>query len=137
MGEIRITLTWHNLKAKLNFSPKLYWDEENKSVYPSYSREITQYARSECKANGNKLNLDRWASVRNRFLLSKQSPWKVCRGHDLLSVLTNLLIDSSTFNEEWMTFFMSKEYPKTSILQMSLYSSLNKWQTVRRINVLM
>lgn len=136
MGEIRITLTWHNLKAKLNFSPKLYWDEVNKSVYSSYSSNIIKYVKLQCKANGNKLNIDRLSSVRNRFLLQKQSLWKICRGHDLLSVLSNLLIDSSTFNEEWMTFFMSKEYPKPSIRQMSLYSTLKKWQTAKGLNVL-
>lgn len=136
MGEIRIALTWHNMKAKLNFSPKLYWDEANRLVNPSYSRDIIKYVRKECTANHNKLKLDRLISAKNRFQLAKQSIWKVCRGHDLLSVLSNLLVDSSTFNEEWMTFFMSKEYPKDSIRQMSLYTTLIKWQDSMGLNVL-
>ena len=71
--------------------------------------------------------------VKYRYGLNRRTIYDVCRGHDFLSILSEMLIDKSHYSEKWMTFFMTKEVSVAHIKGMQLYQNIERWTALEGV----
>ena len=125
MGSLRIVAAHFGL-PRVDFFVKDYWNERNHSLLTNWEISLFNTALRQCGCGRIRLLLYSWA-VRYKFDINHRTLFDVCRGHDFLSVLSNMLIDSQHFSEPWMTFFMTKEISLEEIKSLRLYCNIDGW----------
>lgn len=137
LGELRIAGTWLNIPTKLNFKLSLYWNAKDKELIKRWKMHIYISAFQQC-VRKNYIFLapiiHLWSNYRHRTKM--MTIWDVCRGHDFMCFLSELMVDKSHFSPAWMTYFLTKEVSLTDIRKMHLYKTIHTWQVAHGVNVL-
>lgn len=117
------------------FSSNDYWDEHRHCLYSDWSGRLFRLVMRQCSVSQCKLKFYKY---RFRFhnYFHGYSLYDECRGHDFLSVLSSMLIDSRHYSEKWMTYYMAKEVSVGEIQSMRLYKSIGRWQAIKKLTVL-
>lgn len=126
MGGLRIVASYFELH-RVDFYVKDYWDERQHFLLANWEDKLFTTAMRQCCCGRIKLLFYSWV-VKYRFGINHRTLFDVCRGHDFLPVLSNMLIDSHHFSERWMTFFMTKEISLEEIKSLRLYNHVKEWE---------
>lgn len=127
MGSLRIVDSHYEL-PRVDFTTSDCWDSRAHKLYDNWEHRLFHKAIAQTRCSGIRLLYNCWM-VKYRYGLNRRTIYDVCRGHDFLSVLSEMLIDKSHYSERWMTFFMTKEMAISEIRSMRLYQNIDKWAT--------
>lgn len=127
MGSLRIVASHYGL-PRVDFVATDYWNAGQHVLCEGWETRLFQSTVEQTRCCYLRLLFCCWR-VKYKFDLNHQSVYDVCRGHDFLSVMSEMLIDKSHYSERWMTFFMTKEMPVADIRSMRLYQDIDRWAT--------
>lgn len=68
--------------------------------------------------------------------LDEESLYDVCRGHDMLQLLSLTLVDVQTYSEKSIMNKMIEAYDLNDFRATRLYASILTWQTSESVNAL-
>lgn len=137
LGELRIAGTWLNIPTGLHFKPSLYWNANDKSLVKGWKRHIYISAFKQCLRKHYPFLSPLVHLCSNyRHQTKEMKIWDVCRGHDFMEFLSELMIDKFHFSSAWMTYFLAKEVSWSDIRKMQLYNTIHTWQSAHSVNVL-
>lgn len=137
LGELRIAGTWLNIPTGLNFKPSLFWNAKDKALVKGWKQHIYISAFKQCLHKRYLFMspiLHLCSNYRHRTKVMKI--WDVCRGHDFMGFLSELMVDKYHFSPAWMTYFLAKEVSLSDIRKMQLYKTIHTWQSAHSVNVL-
>lgn len=127
MGSLRIVAAHYEL-PRVDFTVPMCWDEGRHALCDGWERRLFRSAVEQTRCCYLRLLYCCWR-VKYEYNLNQRVVYDVCRGHDFLSVMSEMLIDKSHYSEKWMTFFMTKEIATTDIRSMRLYQNIERWAT--------
>lgn len=125
MGIFHI-LAAHYQTSRVGFKASDYWDSTNCRLQRGWRENVLQAAIKQTGMSSCQMHC-KMIRVNLRYGVYVRPFADVCRGHDLLSLLSKQLIDTGHFSEAWMTFFLSKEINLEEIKSMRLYRDLSRW----------
>lgn len=127
MGSLRIMASHYGL-PRVDFTITDYWNLGQHALWEGWEARLFRRTVEQTRCCYLRLLYCCWR-VKYKFNLNHRSVYDVCRGHDFLSVMSEMLIDKSHFSERWMTFFMTKEMTIADIKSMRLYHDIDRWAT--------
>lgn len=119
----------------VGFKASDYWDFTNRRLLTDWRENLLQTAIRNVGMSRCKMHCKAFR-IKLRYGLSFRSFADVCRGHDMMSLLSKQLIDNAHFSEKWITFYLSKEINPDEIKCMRLYRTLNRWMNQHGISLL-
>lgn len=125
MGSLRIVASHYEL-PRVDFTITDYWNLERHALCEEWENRLFRKTVKQTRCCYLRLLYYCWR-VKYKFNLNCRSVYDVCRGHDFLSVMSEMLIDKSHYSERWMTFFMTKEMAVADIRSMRLYQDIERW----------
>lgn len=126
MGGLRIVSS-HYALPRVNFTTPDCWDERQHKVYDHWESNLFRSAVVQTGCSSVRMLYYCWI-VKYRYGLNHRTIYDVCRGHDFLSVLSEMLIDKMHYSEKWMTFFLAKEMTTQDIKSMRLYQDIERYR---------
>lgn len=137
LGELRLAGTWINIPTRLNFKLSSYWSDKNKSLVENWKRNIYISAFQQCLGKRYLFFSPLIHLLSNyRHRTKEMTVWDVCRGHDFMGFLSELMINKNHFSPAWMTYFLANEVSLDDIRKMQLYKTIQTWQSAHNVNVL-
>lgn len=134
MGVFHI-LAAHYQTSRVNFKASCYWDSTNCRLLKGWRENILQAAMKQTGMSPCQMHC-KMIKVNLRYGVCVRPFADVCRGHDLMSLLSKQLIDTNHFSEAWLTFFLSKEINLEEIKSMRLYRDLSRWMNQHGVSLL-
>lgn len=125
MGSLRIVASYYEL-PRVDFTVKDCWNAGQHALCEGWELRLFRRSVEQSRCCYLRLLCYCWR-VKYKFNLNCRSVYDVCRGHDFLSVMSEMLIDKSHYSERWMTFFMTKEMAVADIRSMRLYQDIERW----------
>lgn len=125
MGSLRIVASYYEL-PRVVFTATDCWNAGQHAFCEGWETRLFRIAVEQTRCCYLRLLYYCWR-VKYKFNLNCRSVYDVCRGHDFLSVMSEMLIDKSHYSERWMTFFMTKEMAIADIRSMRLYQNIERW----------
>lgn len=125
MGSLRIVSSHYGL-PRVDFTTSDCWDDGAHKVYDNWESQLFHIAVTQTRCSYVRLLYYCWMA-KYKYGLNCRTIYDVCRGHDFLSVLSEMLIDKSHYSERWLTFFMTKEMSVADIKGMQLYQNIERW----------
>jgi len=134
MGVFHI-IAAHYQTSKLGFKASDYWDSTNCRLQKGWRENILQAAIKHTGMSRCQMHC-KMIQVNLRYGVCIRPFSDVCRGHDLMSLLSKQLIDTGHFSEAWLTFFLSKEINLEEIKSLRLYRNLSRWMNQHGVSML-
>ena len=134
MGSLRIVDSHFEL-PRIDFIAHDCWDEKQHVLYNGWENRLFHIAEKQSGCCHFRLLVYCWM-IRYKYDINHRSVYDVCRGHDFLSLLSEMLIDKSHYSEMWMTFFMTKEISVADIRNMCLYQNIDRWTTTTGVTMM-
>ena len=125
----------HYQTARLGFKASEYWDSTNCRLQKGWREKILQAAIKHTGMSRCQMHC-KMIQVNLRYGVCIRPFADVCRGHDLMSLLSKQLIDTAHFSEAWLTFYLSKEINLEEIKSMCLYKNMSRWMNQRGVSML-
>jgi len=109
-----------------NLRPNKYWDFKQQAVKVSWAQDSTdkfvELSAGRCTAQDVKAFI-------TTHKLKDENLYDICRGHDLLKLLSLTLVDVQTYSVDALMAKMTEAYSMDDFKTTKLYSSIKTWQT--------
>ena len=134
-GYLRIYNELAELSVKFhdNLLPNKYWDFKQQAVVASWEQDITEkfveLSAGGCTAQDAKVFI-------TTHKLEDENLYDICRGHDLLNLLSLTLVDVQTYSVKAIMTKMTEAYSLDDFKTTKLYSSIKTWQTTEGVTAL-
>ena len=116
-----------------NLRPAKFWDFRQQALAPDWkSASTTKFIKL---AEGRCSDLDIMSFV-IKLKLKDENTYNVCRGHDMLNLLSLSLIDVQKYSVSAIMSKMIESYSLDDFKCTQLYASILAWQTKENVNVL-
>ena len=115
-----------------NLRPTKYWDFTKHCIQSGWEQDCT--AKFVALAEGKCSDTDVSAFVDDKTL-EVESDYDICRGHDLLSILSLVLIKKE-YSEKSIMLKMIEAYSLDDFKATQLYANIKEWQITEDVNVL-
>ena len=131
MGSIHISDAWHDLCCKHEFQNMLYWDFSTHDFKADWESNIFQYFVNQCArmSTPTAFTQNMLDESNDQFDVKHLDFCNVARGHDFLTILSHVMIDTNTYSEENLTDMMISYLTPEIFRSTSLWQSINEWQT--------
>ena len=116
-----------------NLRPNKYWDYQQQAMKATWEQDST--AKFVALSDGKCTATDVKAFI-TTHKLEDENLYDICRGHDLLKLLSLTLVDVRTYSVEAMMDKMTKAYSLDDFKKTKLYSSIKTWQTTEGVTAL-
>ena len=116
-----------------NLRPNKFWDYWLQAVKATWKQDCT--AKFVALSEGKCAATDVTAFI-TTHKLEDEELYDVCRGHDLLKLLSLTLVDVKTYSVEAIMTKMTEAYTLEDFKATRLYSSIHAWQTAEGITAL-
>ena len=134
-GYLRIYNELADLSVRFhdNLRPNKYWDFKQQAVVASWEQDITEkfveLSAGGCTAQDVKVFI-------TTQKLEDENLYDICRGHDLLNLLSLTLVDVQTYSVKAIMTKMTEAYSLDDFKATKLYSSIKTWQTTEGVTAL-
>ena len=116
-----------------NLKTVKYWDDNNHDLKPNWEQEsmrrFVSLAQKDCSA-------DAITEFVSTLSLDKEDFLDICRGHDVIPVLSKALIRNHIYSEANIMIKMVEAYSLDDFKTTKLYSNIKTWQTFEGVTVL-
>lgn len=134
-GYLRIynELSDFSVKFHDNLHPNKYWDYKQQALVTSWEQDSTdkfaQLSGGGCTAQDVKAFV-------TTHKLEDENLYDICRGHDLLKLLSLSLIDVQTYSVKAILNKMTEAYTMEDFKATRLYASIQTWQITEGVTAL-
>ena len=134
-GYLRIYNEVADLSVKFhdNLRPGKYWDYRQQTMKATWEQDSTakfaQLSDGKCTATDVKAFI-------TTHKLENENLYDICRGHDLLKLLSLTLVDVQTYSVEALMATMTEAYSLDDFKATRLYASIQAWQTTEGVTAL-
>lgn len=131
MGSIHISDAWHGLRCEHEFQNMLYWDFSTHDFKADWKTNIFQYFVNQCAGMSTPTAFTQTMlnESNDQFDVMHLDFCNVARGHDFLSILSHVMIDTTTYSEDNLTDMMISYITPEVFRTTNLWRSINDWQT--------
>ena len=116
-----------------NLRPNKYWDYQQQAMKATWEQDST--AKFVSLSDGKCTAIDVKAFI-TTHKLEDENLYGICRGHDLLKLLSLTLVDVQTYSVDAIMDKMTKAYSLDDFKKTKLYSSIKTWQTTEGVTAL-
>ena len=130
MAVYRVCNAWKNLNSEVkDFTTTSYWDYNTHTLLPSWQSNLSNEFISKCPDKINISNhIKEWLDeTKLRFNLNEQDSYCFCRGHDVLSVLSNMLVNTNEYSQKNIMQKLISSYTIADFEKTNLCNSIVKW----------
>lgn len=131
MGSIHISDAWHGLRCEHEFQNMLYWDFTSHDFKADWKTNIFQYFVNQCASMSTPVMYTQAMldESNTQFDMEYQDFCDVARGHDFLTILSHVMVDTNTYSEENLTNMMISYITPVIFRSTNLWRAINDWQT--------
>lgn len=118
---------------------KLVWDEKAHIVVSGYQRNLFDKFKSLCDANPDLTITVTEEDFNNMVVtlhLDAEPYYYVCRGHDVLRLLSWMMINTNEFTSKTIFERMSEAYSLEDFTNTSLCQNIKNWTESRGVNII-
>ena len=123
-----LTVRFHD-----NLRPNKYWDYQQQAMKAAWEQDST--AKFVALSEGKCAATDVKAFV-TTHKLENETLYDICRGHDLLKLLSLSMVDVQTYSVEAIMTKMTEAYSLNDFKATRLYASIQAWQTAEGVTAL-
>ena len=116
-----------------NLRPNKYWDYQQQAMKATWEQDST--AKFVALSDGKCTAIEVKAFI-TTHKLEDENLYDICRGHDLLKLLSLTLVDVQTYSADAIMDKMTKAYSLDDFKKTKLYSSIKTWQTTEGVTAL-
>ena len=120
-----LTVRFHD-----NLRPNKYWDYQQQAMKATWEQDST--AKFVALSEGKCAATDVTAFI-TTHKLENENLYDICRGHDLLKLLSLTLVDVQTYSVEAIMTKMTEAYSLNDFKATRLYASIQAWQTAEGV----
>ena len=120
-----LTVRFHD-----NLRPNKYWDYQQQAMKATWEQDST--AKFVALSEGKCAATDVKAFV-TTHKLENENLYDICRGHDLLKLLSLTLVDVQTYSVDAIMAKMTDAYTLKDFKATRLYASIQAWQTAEGV----
>ena len=120
-----LTVRFHD-----NLRPNKYWDYQQQAMKATWEQDST--AKFVALSEGKCAATDVKAFV-TTHKLENENLYDICRGHDLLKLLSLSMVDVQTYSVEAIMTKMTEAYSLNDFKATRLYASIQAWQTAEGV----
>lgn len=134
-GYLRIYNEATDMSVKFhdNLRPNKYWNYQQQAVKPTWEQDSTvkfvELSEGKSAVAGIK-------SFITTHKLEDENLYDICRGHDLLKLLSLTLVDVQTYSVEAIMAKMTEAYSIDDFKETRLYSNVYTWQVNEGVTAL-
>ena len=134
-GYLRIYNEVEDLSVKFhdNLHPNKYWDYQQQAMKATWEQDST--AKFVALSEGKCAATDVTAFI-TTHKLENENLYDICRGHDLLKLLSLTLVNVQTYSVDAIMAQMTNAYTMDDFKATRLYASILTWQTNERVTAL-
>lgn len=134
-GYLRIYNEVADLSVKFhdNLHPNKYWDYQQQAMKATWEQDST--AKFVALSEGKCAATDVTAFI-TTHKLENENLYDICRGHDLLKLLSLTLVNVQTYSVDAIMAQMTNAYTMDDFKATRLYASILTWQTNERVTAL-
>lgn len=136
LGYVRICNQIRDLGCTFRDNVKIHsvWNEKVHELYPEWETMIMEMFIRGCKKNFTTVEYDQ---IVLKLQLDGKSIYDVSRGHDVLTLLQYMLINTQIYNSKSIMRKMSDSYSIKDFKTTDLYKSILQWSKARNVNILL
>ena len=123
-----LTVRFHD-----NLRPNKYWDYQQQAMKATWEQDST--AKFVALSEGKCAATDVTAFI-TTHKLENENLYDICRGHDLLKLLSLTLVDVQTYSVDAIMAKMTEAYTLKDFKATRLYASIQAWQTAEGVTAL-
>lgn len=116
-----------------NLKPVTYWNDNNHDLKPNWEQESTSkfmsLAVKDCCAED-------FTEFVSTLSLDKEDFLDICRGHDLIPVISKALIRNHIYSVDNIMVKMTEAYTLEDFKKTRLYASIQAWQATEGVTAL-
>ena len=134
-GYLRIINDVHDLGCTFHdkLRTRMFWDYTHQSLKTDWKeKSTTQFV----ELTGGQCDRGALEVFVEEMLLEEGSFYDICRGHDLLPLLSLTMIDTKKYSVDSIMAKMVATYSLVDFKQTQLYENIRTWQEVEGINAL-
>ena len=120
-----LTVRFHD-----NLRPNKYWDYQQQAMKATWEQDST--AKFVALSEGKCAATDVKAFV-TTHKLENENLYDICRGHDLLKLLSLSMVDVQTYSVDAIMTKMTEAYSLNDFKATRLYASIQAWQTAEGV----
>lgn len=134
-GYLRVynEVTDMSVKFHDNLRPNKYWNYQQQAVKPTWEQDSTikfvELSEGKCAVAGVK-------SFITTHKLEDENLYDICRGHDMLKLLSLTLVDMQTYSVEAIMAKITEAYSIDDFKETRLYSNVYTWQVNEGVTAL-
>lgn len=134
-GYLRIYNEVADLSVKFhdNLHPNKYWDYQQQAMKATWEQDST--AKFVALSEGKCAATDVTAFI-TTHKLENENLYDICRGHDLLKLLSLTLVNVQTYSVDAIMAQMTNAYTMDDFKATRLYASILTWQANERVTAL-
>ena len=133
MGTIHVSNVWHGIHRQYEFKNSHYWAyRENHFLDDTaWKANLFNFYCSECSSMDNPVTFthDMMEATIAQFSLMTRDISEFGRGHDFLKILSSVMIQTDTYNEDKLTIFMIDACTKEIFRSTQLHDKIQTWQS--------
>lgn len=122
-----------NCRFHHHLSTRQFWDYSHQALQPDWEERCTVIFISLA---GGACTLDDINGFIATKMLTKESVFDICRGHDLLHLLSLTMINVQEYSEERIAAKMTSAYSLEDFKYTQLYNSILLWQETESVSAL-
>ncbi|MBO4724079.1 MAG: hypothetical protein J5596_02000 [Bacteroidaceae bacterium] len=120
-----LTVRFHD-----NLRPNKYWDYQQQAMKATWEQDST--AKFVALSEGKCAATDVTAFI-TTHKLENENLYDICRGHDLLKLLSLSMVDVQTYSVDAIMAKMTESYSMEDFKATRLYASIQAWQTAEGV----
>ena len=120
-----LTVRFHD-----NLRPNKYWDYQQQAMKATWEQDST--AKFVALSEGKCAATDVTAFI-TTHKLENENLYDICRGHDLLKLLSLSMVDVQTYSVDAIMTKMTEAYSLNDFKATRLYASIQAWQTAEGV----
>ena len=131
MGSLHISDVWHGLRCEHEFHNRLYWDFVSHDFKVDWETNIFLYFVNQCASMQTPVTFtqEMLDESNTRFDMENQDFCDIARGHDFLTILSHVMVDTNTYSEDNLTNMMISYITPVMFSTTNLWRAIADWQT--------
>lgn len=138
MGYIRITAVVNGIVLGLKkIGNTCVWNRHCQKMEENWKQNLLEKINCQCIRKGlSTITLDDIECTERKYNLDKKHYTMICRGHDMLSLLSFVIGKTHCWDEKKIFIWLCEHIAIKNIRRMKLYADINQWQNDNQVFIL-
>ena len=139
MGTIHVSNVWHDIHCQYEFKNSHYWMHTQHQFLSDadWKKNLYDFYCAECRNLPQPISFTQsmLSDTILHFDLKVEKISDFGRGHDFLRILSNVMVQTSSYGEKALTQYMIDACTADIFSHTHLYSAIKSWQTDKHVSI--